>query len=269
MPDTIAGLRSKIFGTIRYECHGPAAWIILNRAETNNALNAEMAAEIVEAVFRAKGDPEVRVIVVTGQGRIFSKGGDLEAFAASPREAEYQQRQTNGLIAMVRTLRSAGKPTVALVNGHALAGGLLIVLACDLALAVEDAVFGTPEIETGLFPALAAALLAKGVPSKRGLWMVLTGEPITSAEAERMGLVSRVVAREKFEAASARLVADIASRLPHVVSLGRDGFLAATELVTDRALDYLGAILTKLSLSEEVRDAVRAFVQRRAGRGER
>lgn len=191
------------------------ATITLNRPRERNAINPEMCDAVYAAVQQAESDAAVRVSILTGSGAVFCAGADLKAFAAG--EGPDIAGHRGGFGGFVRVARS--KPVIAAVNGHALAGGLELVLAADLAVASTHARFGVPEVTVGLIAGGGGAIrLPIDLPSKIGLRMLLTGKPITAAEALTHGLVNELAEPEGVLAAAGRLAREICAAAPGAVA---------------------------------------------------
>jgi enoyl-CoA hydratase/carnithine racemase len=256
---------------IRYEPRGPVLRITLARPEKRNPLAPKTIGELLHALERARTDDAVRVVVLTGDGKVFSAGADLEQMSksatagAKPLEAQAGAASRPGtFVDLNLALARLGKPTIAMVNGHALAGGLGLVVACDLAIAAEEAQLGTPEINVGLWPMMIMASIFRNVPRKRGLELVLLGERISAAEAERMGLVTRVVPRERLEAEVEALAQKLAAKSPLVMRMGLEAFQAAQDLDFEAALAYLQDRLKAVMSTEDAREGMTAFLEKRA-----
>jgi len=205
------------------------------------------------------------VVVVTGAGdRVFSAGGDLGASIAEGTLAGHALRREYG--ALLEALAGSPLPTVARVNGHALGGGLGLVLACDLAVAVDSAELGTPEIDVGLFPMMVLAWLQRHVGRKRALELLLTGDRLKADEALRWGLVNRVVPRGELDASTRALVARVAGKSRAVLALGKSSFRTADDLALPEAMDFLAGQLTLNLGTEDAAEGISAFLQRRPPR---
>lgn len=248
---------------VRYESQGGQAHLTVNRPQARNALSPEVLRGLLEGLARAEADPAVRVVVLTGAGdRLFCAGADLgmvkgEAGAL----ASHEGRRVYGQV--LQRLQDVRKPTLARVNGHALAGGLGLVLACDLAVAVEHAELGTPEIDVGLFPMMLIALLQRHLGRKRALEMVLTGERLGAREALGLGLLNRVVPAAELDAAVAALAGKVAGKSQAVLALGRRAFFTAEDQPLPAALEYLSSQLSLNVLAEDATEGVTAFLQKR------
>jgi enoyl-CoA hydratase len=183
--------------------------LTFNRPQARNALNPELKDRLLQAMRDADGDPDVRAVVITGNGPIFCAGMDLKAFASGAAFGGLTEFYANGI----------GKPLIAALNGPALGGGFEVALACDLIIAPEQAWFALPEVKRGLFAAGGGTTLASRIPRAVALEIGLTGEPITATRALQIGLVNRVLPAEEVLAEALRLAARIAENGPLAVAL--------------------------------------------------
>jgi enoyl-CoA hydratase/carnithine racemase len=250
-------------GEVLYQAEGQQALLTLSRPRARNALSPQLLQGLLAALDRAEADPAVRVIVLTGAGeRAFCAGGDLGSLAAEGGFlAGHDGRRAYATL--LQRLQGVKKPTLARVNGHALAGGLGLVLACDLAVAVETAELGTPEVDVGLFPMMLMALLQRHLGRKRALELVLTGDRLPAREALALGLLNRVVPAGDLDASVAALVAKLAGKSQAVLALGRRAFFTAEDLPLPLALEHLAAQLSLNVLAEDAAEGVTAFLEKR------
>jgi enoyl-CoA hydratase len=248
---------------VGYELRGTAAHLQIRRERQRNSLSPQVIQELIAALGRAEADAAVRVVVLTGAGeKAFCAGGDLGGMAQEGGFlGTHEARRQYGRL--LERLSTFPRPTVARVNGHALAGGLGLVLACDLAVAVEEAQFGTPEIDVGLFPMMVMALLQRHVGRKRALEWVMTGDRFSATEALAAGLVSRVVPRAELDAQVDALAAKLAGKSRAVLSLGKRAFHAAEDLPFGAALELLAAQLSLNVLADDAAEGVTAFLEKR------
>lgn len=252
-----------MYSTLLVETRGPSTRITLNRPERQNAITPQMTRELTSALRAADGDPAVRVVVLTGAGeKAFCAGGDLGSERQpGPVERHQEHREFADL---ARTLVGLSKPTVARVNGHALGGGFGIAAGCDITVAVEGAMLGTPEANIGLFPYIIMATLYRTTSHpKRLLEMMLLGQRIPAEEARALGWVNHVVPRAQLDARVEEIVSGLASKSPAVLALGRRAFYEMREMEFDRALDYLAASLSLNMTMEDFREGVVAFIAKR------
>ena len=247
---------------LRYDVDSPRVTITIDDPERRNPLSNAAMSELANLVRRASVDAAVRVIVITGAGdKAFSAGGDLSGGFVDKPLADHQER--GALADLLKALRGCGKPTVARVNGHALAGGFGLVAACDVAVAVDDATFGAPEIKVGLWPMMITAVLQRVMPHKAALELMMSGRRITADEALRLGVVSRIVSRAELDVAVDLVVSGLAAVSPAVLRLGRDAFYAVEDMGFDAALDRLHIGLTAVAATEDAAEGVAAFLEKR------
>jgi enoyl-CoA hydratase/carnithine racemase len=260
------------YSDILYEAQGGVATITLNRPERRNPIGPRTVGELLHALSRAQADDSVRVVVLTGAGKFFSAGGDLGQMATPaagvpPLQSDSSQATCAGTFVDLNLMlagRGIGKPTIAKVNGPALAGGLGLVVACDLALCADDATFATPEINVGLWPMMIMATIFRNAPRKRAMELILTGDRISAAEAERLGLVTRSVPRDQLDAEVAALCQKLIAKSPLVTRLGLDAFHRMQDMELEPALRYLEGELARVLTTEDAAEGLLAFLQKRA-----
>jgi enoyl-CoA hydratase/carnithine racemase len=237
--------------------------LTIDREERRNALSPEVLELLLEGVRDRAAAPDVSVVVVTGAGSTaFSAGADLAAFDPDATQLELHERR-GGLRDLVLAIRACPRPVIARVQGLALAGGLGLVLACDLAVAADTAAFGLPEVDVGLWPFMVGALTARHVSPKRALDLMLTGRRIDAATAYEWGLVSRVVPASALDEAVAEVAGGIAGRSPLVLRLGKAAWYGTEEVALAPALEALQAQLSLLTQSKDAVEGVMAFHQKR------
>jgi enoyl-CoA hydratase/carnithine racemase len=255
------------YSEIVYEVSGSTARITLNRPEKRNPLGPTTIGELLHALDRAKADDAVRVIVLTGAGKVFSAGGDLSSMGSggTPLQASGSESTKPGtFVDLNLAMTRVGKPTIAMVNGHALAGGLGLVVACDVAIAADDAQLGTPEINVGLWPMMIMATIFRNVPRKRGLQLIMTGDKISAAEAAEMGLITRAVPKDRLEAEVDALASKLAGKSPLVMRMGLEAFYRVQDMELEPALQHLQAQLVAVLGTEDAREGLTAFLEKRA-----
>jgi len=248
---------------VRYEVADGVARVTINRPERRNAMSYGVMQGLRDAVGAAKADDEVRVLVLAGAGdRAFCAGADLGGIAENAGAAA--DHDGRGLLAnLFRELWGLGKPTIARVRGYALAGGFGLALACDLVVAADDAQFGTPEVNVGLWPYMITVPLLRSMPARTVLELQMTGRRVDAAEAARIGFVNRVVPVAELDAVVDELAATLAAKSPLVMRWGRDAFYRVLEMDADSALDLLQGMLTVHTLSEDAAEGVAAFAEKR------
>lgn len=248
--------------SVTYETSKGRATITIDDAPRMNPMSVETMSELLDATRLAVADDDVKVIIYTGSGdQSFSAGGDLSGSFAN--DAVGLHRARGNLADLLRLMMRGGKPTVARVNGHALAGGFGLAVACDVTICVDTAKLGTTEIRVGLWPMMISAVLAATMPRKAALELMMTGRTITPAEALTLGAVSRVVAAEDLDSAVDEVVNGLLASSPSTLMFGKDSFYSMIDSDLDTALDRLQGGLTQLMISEDASEGVAAFVEKR------
>lgn len=250
---------------IRAEVRDGVARLTIDREAQRNALSWDAIAALRSLVAQAKADPAVRVVVLTGAGeKAFCSGADLGGMATGAADDPAVTHAARGELAGLFTdLWDLGKPTIARVRGYALAGGFGLALACDLVVAADDAVFGTPEVDVGLWPHMITVPLVRSMPPKRALELMMTGRRVGAAEAERIGFVTRVVPVTDLDAAVDELAETLAAKSPTAIRLGRDAFYATLDLAAADALAVLHPLLTVTASTADAAEGLAAFREKR------
>lgn len=254
----------RAYGTLLVTEDGPALRVTLNNPARRNAIGPRMVNELLYALDDAMGDAAVRVVVLTGAGDAFCAGGDFAQMTAGGAEAELPPKgdYADLLLALTRS----EKPIIARVNGHAMGGGLGLVAASHFAVAAKGALLGTPEVNVGLFPMMIMAVLARVVPQRRLLEMMLLGERMGAEEAASLGLVSKAVAPEELDAAVSGWVEKLASKSPSTLRLGLSAYAAQSDLALADALPLLRERLAACLATDDAREGLMAFLEKRPPR---
>jgi enoyl-CoA hydratase len=236
------------------------ALVRLNRPKQLNALNEPTMDALCESLEALDRDDAIRVIVVTGNERAFAAGADIgEMAAASP----IDMLRTNR-IAQWDRVRKVSKPVIAAVAGWCLGGGCELAMALDIIIAAESARFGQPEIKIGVMPGAGGTQrLPRAIGKSKAMEMILTGEPITAAEAERIGLVSRVVTDELLVEDALALAAEIAKRAPLALRLAKESVNAAYEMSLTDGLAQERRLFYLLFASDDQKEGMTAFLEKR------
>src|SRR5438067_7317175 len=252
------------YATLRYDVSDKGvATISLDQPDTRNALSDELLGELTGALEDARDDPAVRCVVLTStHEKVFSAGANLAGFAADV-PLVHKHFATERFPRIFALLGQLGKPSICAANGHVLAGALGIALACDLVVAREGVRFGTPEINVGVFPFMIMALIYRNVPRKKCTELLLLGEQISAEDAERIGIVNRVVPAGEFEEAVQDWARQLASKSPVMMRLGKDAMFRQLDMPFDEALDFLRSQLTIAFSTEDIQEGVRAFLEKR------
>jgi enoyl-CoA hydratase/carnithine racemase len=255
--------------TIRTEREGHTLIVTIDRPEARNAISLEMGRDLIE-VWRAFGeDTDLRVAILTGAGdRAFCAGADLKEMGAwyasmTPLERRRLAETEPGLGGITRNL-DPGKPIIAAVNGACLAGGLELALACDVRIAAGHATFGLPEVRWGLMPGAGGTQrLPRVIPESMAMEMLLTGEPIDAATAQRVGLVSRVVGAGVLEDEALALAERISRNAPLATQAVRAAVRGGRDLSLAEGLRLEQLTAEPLRQTEDVQEGLRAFREKR------
>ena len=249
--------------TLRYDVQDHVATIAMDRPEVRNALSDELLDDLLAAFAQARADDDVRVVVLTStHEKVFSAGGDLKGFT-SEHPLVHKHFASGKFVQLFQAIGSLGKPSLCAANGHVLAGALGLALACDLIVAKESARFGTPEINVGVFPFMIMALIYRNVGRKKTNELLLLGEQVSAAEAERIGIVNRVVPDAEFDAAVADWAGRLAAKSPLLMRMGKEAMYRQQDMAFDDALEYLHAQLSLAFSTDDITEGVTAFMEKR------
>lgn len=257
------------------ELRSSVARLTINRPERRNALNASVLSGLRSALAQVKSDDAIRVVVLSGAGdKAFSAGADLvdprspaasgaqQASSEAPSSAELHEARGE-LAALFEDLRDLGKPSIARVRGYCLAGGMGLALACDIVIAADDATFGTPEIDIGIWPYMVTVALLQSTSPRHALELMMTGRRLGANEADRLGLLNRVVPVDELDRAVDELAELLANKPPRALSAGRSSFYRVLHLSAGDALAYLHPLLSLATETPEAAEGRAAFAARR------
>jgi enoyl-CoA hydratase/carnithine racemase len=249
---------------VRRERRGAALWLTIDRESRRNALNEHVLKALREGVESAKIEDGIRAVVITGAGKVFCAGGDLKPDASGDPFRVDPAELDNPVVLFFQAIGNCAVPVIARVNGHALAGGFGIVCACDFAIAVDHARFGTPEARIGLFPMMILPWMLRVVPRRKLLELCVTGEPISAAEALEHGMVNHVVPADALDAKVEALIESIAKSSPTGIRTGRRALAMMDALPLGASLEYAQRVLPHMARTEDAREGFRAFNEKRA-----
>lgn len=249
------------FSKIRIQDDKGIRIVTLFNPERRNAIGPQMISELLYALEDAHADAGVRVLVLTGEGTAFCAGGDFGQMSGGdgeqlPPKGDYADL----LLAMVR----AEKPIIARVNGHAMGGGLGLVAASTFAIAETNAKLGTPEVDVGLFPMMIMAVLARLVPRRALLDMMLLGKKLTAVEAQALGIVNAVHPAADLDAAVTRIADALAAKSPSTLAHGLRAFAKQDDMALADALPWLRDRLADVLGTEDAKEGLSAFLEKRA-----
>jgi enoyl-CoA hydratase/carnithine racemase len=238
------------------------ATLTLNRPAMRNALSVGLMTALEAALADIRGDANVKAVIIAAAGPAFCAGHDLKEIRAHPGRQNYE-----ALFAQCSRLMTAivrlPKPVIARVQGVATAAGCQLVASCDLAVAAADARFATPGVNIGLFCSTPMVALSRAVGRKAAMEMLLTGDLVDAPTAKTLGLVNRIVAADNLAAATQALAAQIASKSPYVLAIGKEAFYAQAEMPLDQAYAYASETMTRNMLARDAEEGIDAFIEKR------
>ncbi|WP_431855269.1 enoyl-CoA hydratase [Azospirillum sp.] len=241
---------------------GGVTTLTLNRPAARNALSVGLMTELQAALDAIDADPSVTVVVLAGAGPAFCAGHDLKEIRADPRREAYEALFTQ-CSRLMMTITRIRQPVIARVHGIATAAGCQLVASCDLAYAADTARFATPGVNIGLFCSTPMVALSRAVGRKAAMEMLLLGDLIAAEEAERIGLVNKIVPAEYLDAAIQTVAAKIASKSPLTLSIGKEAFYRQLELPTEQAYAYAAEVMTRNMLAQDAAEGIDAFLGKR------
>lgn len=244
---------------------GPIAMLTLNRPEARNALNGPHMRDILAALRALDADPDVRVVILRGAGRGFCAGADIGEFLGKGIMVARDYLRT--VADIMEQLFRMTTPVIAQVHGFALAGGCGLAVACDFTLAAEDALFGLPEINIGLWPYTVMVPIMRCVPRKAAWELFALGDRIDGREAARIGMANRAVPAEQLEDTVRALAEKLAMKSAATMQLGKQAFMTMTDLEAIKALQYAREMIVLNTLTEDGQEGPRSFKEKRQPRG--
>ena len=235
--------------------------LTLNRPDQFNTFSSIMARELNQALIELDNDKEIRVVVIKGAGKAFSTGIDVSEFFGKSLK-EYREwvglmEQMNHVIAYMK------KPVIASVHGYAVANGAGLLAAADLAIVAEGTKIGATAINVGLFCMGPAVPISKSIGRKRTLEMILTGDMVDAEDAERWGLVNRVVPADQLEEATMALAKKLGDKSPLALQMGKRAFYGMSDMEFGKAMEYTNELFAALCVTEDAQEGVDAFLNKR------
>jgi enoyl-CoA hydratase len=250
---------------VLYEVKDRIATITLNRPEKRNSINGGIISGMNNGLDQADQDPGVSAVILIGAGGHFCSGADLGGGGFAGQQSFLEVHEGRGHYArLLLKMNQCRKPILAAIEGYCLAGGIGLCLSSDIVIASEDAQFGTPEIKRGLWPYMVTAVLIRNVGRKKTLELCMTGDRISAAEAERIGMINYAVPKAEFKDRVDKMANKLASFSPAVMGLGKRSFYQMADMTVEDALEYLKGQLTINAQTEDIMEGVRAFLEKRA-----
>jgi enoyl-CoA hydratase/carnithine racemase len=240
---------------------GQLGIITLNRPERRNALSLELMLELIDCLDEMRAETNIRAIILSASGKVFSSGHDLSEMVG--RTVNDYRRLFDVCTELMMKIQSVPQPVIAQVQGVATAAGCQLVATCDLAIASDQAAFGTPGVKIGLFCTTPMVALSRAVGRKRAMEMLLTGKLVDAATAAEWGLVNRVVPAAELEAATQELACKIAEASSFTVALGKQAYYAQIDLDQPKAYAYAKEVMTLNSLAHDAQEGMSAFLEKR------
>lgn len=252
------------YSTLRVESEARVLAITLNRPEKRNALNAAMIDELQHALEEAADDATCGVVLLTGAGAAFCAGMDLAYLEGlNDKTPEQHRADTEQIAHLLRTLYDLPKPTIAAVNGAAVAGGMGLATVCDFTLAVPEAKFGYTEVRIGFIPAIVSAFLREQIGDKRARDLLLSGRLIEAREASELGLVTRVVSTDELMPEARALAAKILRNSPQAMRATKRLLSDHAQERLDREIEAAIAANVEARATEDFKEGLRAFLEKR------
>ena len=247
-----------------YEVRGGVAVLTLNNPRRRNELSLTMMDEMLGHLEDARSDNGVRVVVIRAEGPVFSSGHDLHELSAG--DVEEQTILFGQCTKLMETVRLLPKPVIAQTQGLATAAGCQLVATCDLVVASEDAAFATPGVDIGLFCTTPAVALGRAVPLKRAMEMLLTGQPISAAEALKSGLVNRVVPADRLNEETMALAEKVAAAPTSTVAIGKSAFYRQMAMDRPQAYELAQRVMVENLQTTDAKEGIEAFLEKREPR---
>lgn len=243
-----------------YRVENRIAYLTINREAQRNAISADVVALLFEYLDTVEKDPAVRAVCITGAGeKAFCAGADLGGGMSGGGQDGFQQYAD-----LLKRITAFPKPTVARINGYCLAGGTGFMLACDIVIAADNARFGTPEVNVGLFPMMIGALIFRNVLKKKAMEMILLGEKLAAEQALEMGMITRAVPADKLDAEVDKVLQLLSQKSPIGMKIGKEAFYNMADMPFEAAVDYLSEQLKAVVATEDAREGITAFIEKRA-----
>ena len=236
--------------------------LTLNRPAVRNALSMGLMQALDAELTAIAIDPAVKVVIIAANGPAFCAGHDLREIRTTPTRAAYEAVFALCSKLMQRIVRLP-KPVIAQVHGIAAAAGCQLVASADLAVAADTARFATPGVDIGLFCSTPMVALSRAVGRKAAMEMLLTGELVSAAKAQQLGLINRVVPEADLHQATRALAAQIASKSPLTVAIGKEAFYRQAEMPLSEAYDYASDVMTRNMLAKDAEEGIDAFLSKR------
>jgi enoyl-CoA hydratase/carnithine racemase len=242
-----------------YRVEKNIACFTINREPQRNAISLDAVTLFSKYLDDASTDPNVRVILITGSGeKAFCSGADLASAADGKIEKGFKS-----YAGLLKKLAGYPKPVVAKVNGACMAGGMGLMLACDIVIAKNEATFGTPEVKVGLWPMMIGALIYRNMLRKKAAEMVLLGERLSAGQALELGLITRSVPSEMLDDEVEQILQSLAAKSPIGMKIGKEAFYAMADMPFEEAVDFLSDKIQEIASTDDAAEGITAFIEKR------
>lgn len=248
---------------VLFEKDGPVGWLTLNRPEKRNALSFEVMSDLQNQLNELAKDQDIRVVVIKGNGPAFCAGHDMNEMAGTHYDADHFRRLFSICARMMLSLHKLPQPVIAQVHGIATAAGCQLVAACDLAIAESGAQFSTPGVKIGLFCTTPSIPLVRVIGRRRAMEMLLTGRFVSAREAERFGLVNRIVALDQLSEETIKLAQEMAQYSRFTLASGKQAFYNQIDLDEPAAYNYATDAMAVNCLAPDAQEGMGAFLEKR------
>ena len=241
---------------------GGVATLTLNRPQQRNALSLGLMSDLEAEIARLREDKSVRAVIIAANGPAFCAGHDLKEIRANPGQANYEAlfSQCSRLMLSITRLP---QPVIARVHALATAAGCQLVATCDMAVAARSSWFATPGVNIGLFCSTPMVALSRNIGRKQAMEMLLTGNRVDAEKAEHWGLVNSVVDDDQLDAAIAEITANIVSKSPLTLSIGKEAYYRQLDLDIEAAYAYASETMTRNMLARDAEEGIDAFIEKR------
>jgi enoyl-CoA hydratase/carnithine racemase len=253
-----------MYESVIYEVDRGVAHIRLNQPDKRNPIDETTTRELTECLLKAQSDPQAHVMLLTAAGQAFSAGGNLREFQqkiSQPSLQVYDEGKPSA--ELFKILGELSKPLIGAVNGAAFGGGCGLACACHIVIASDKAKFGCTEVKLGLFPMVILPMVRRVVGDRMAMHMSVTAAILSAEEAQRAGIVSRIVAHDQLEQEAMALARQIASYSPVALRVGLEGFAQTTDMEYSKAVDYLNTLRVVSFQTEDLEEGASAFLAKR------
>jgi enoyl-CoA hydratase/carnithine racemase len=242
-----------------YRVENRVAYLTINRESQRNSISVDVVALFFKYLDQAEADLDVRAVCITGAGdKAFCAGADLSGSMTGDSQDGFQHYAD-----LLKRIAAFPKPSVARVNGYCLAGGTGFMLACDIVIAADNARFGTPEVNVGLFPMMIGALIFRNVLKKKAMEMILLGEKLTAEQALEMGMITRVAPADKLDVEVDKVLQVLSQKSPIGMKIGKEAFYKMADMPFETAVDYLSGQLKVVAATQDAIEGITAFIEKR------